>query len=76
MLAQFNQDNAERKIHWLLSLLLDALKRQTHAEVYCVNQDKQPLIMALSQLPSAMLLAVSEKLETVSPSISYHSSNQ
>ena len=43
-----------------LSLLLDALKRQTHAEVYCVNQDKQPLIMALSQLPSAMLLAVSE----------------
>ncbi|EGT3589841.1 TPA: DNA polymerase III subunit delta' [Proteus mirabilis] len=60
LLAQFNQDNAERKIYWLLSLLLDALKRQTHAEVYCVNQDKQPLIMALSQLPSAMLLAVSE----------------
>ncbi|WP_193014371.1 MULTISPECIES: DNA polymerase III subunit delta' [Gammaproteobacteria] len=55
-LPQLNQDNIDRRLYWLLSLLLDALKYQTNAQAYCVNQDQQPLIMALSQWPSSVLL--------------------
>lgn len=57
-LPQLNQDNVDRRLYWLLSLLLDALKLQSNAQAYCVNQDRQPLIMALSQLPSHILLSV------------------
>ncbi|MCK9781406.1 DNA polymerase III subunit delta' [Proteus columbae] len=57
-LPQLNQDNAERRLYWLLSLLLDALKYQTNAQVYCVNQDQQALIMALSQCSSGTLLSI------------------
>ncbi|MBM0732980.1 hypothetical protein LKX41_08335, partial [Campylobacter jejuni] len=56
-LPQLNQDNAEHRLYWLLSLLLDALKYQTNAQTYCVNQDQQALIMALSQWPSDILLS-------------------
>lgn len=57
-LPQLNQDNVDRRLYWLLSLLLDALKLQSNAQTYCVNQDRQPLIIALSQLPSDVLLSV------------------
>ncbi|UPK82689.1 DNA polymerase III subunit delta' [Proteus vulgaris] len=57
-LPQLNQDNVDRRLYWLLSLLLDALKYQTNAQAYCINQDQQPLIMALSQLPSNIVLAI------------------
>lgn len=57
-LPQLNQDNVDRRLYWLLSLLLDALKRQSNAQIYCVNQDRQPLIIALSQLPPYVLLTV------------------
>lgn len=57
-LPQLNQDNAERRLYWLLSLLLDALKYQTNAQGYCINQDQQPLIMALSQWSSNILLTI------------------
>ncbi|NHX22285.1 DNA polymerase III subunit delta' C-terminal domain-containing protein, partial [Escherichia coli] len=57
-LSQLNQDNVDRRLYWLLSLLLDALKYQTNAQAYCINQDQQPLIMALSQSPSNIVLAI------------------
>ncbi|NBM55108.1 DNA polymerase III subunit delta' [Proteus sp. G2669] len=57
-LPQLNQDNVDRRLYWLLSLLLDALKYQTNAQAYCINQDQQPLIMALSQSPSNIVLAI------------------
>ncbi|OAT22533.1 DNA polymerase III subunit delta' [Proteus myxofaciens] len=64
LLPQLNQDNAEKRLYWLLSLLIDALKLQAHAQAYCVNQDRQPLIIALSQLPSSVLLTVIDGLKT------------
>lgn len=58
LLPQLNQDNAVRRLAWLLSLLLDALKYQANAQAYCVNQNRQPLIDVLAQIPTGVLLAV------------------
>jgi len=49
LLPLLNHDNAAERLHWLTSLLLDALKYQQGATVYAINQDQQPLIGYLAE---------------------------
>ncbi|MEC5319748.1 DNA polymerase III subunit delta' [Brenneria populi subsp. brevivirga] len=44
LLPQLNHEDADERIHWLASLLLDALKWQQGAGEYLVNQDQSELV--------------------------------
>lgn len=48
MLPVLNHEDATRRIHWLSSLLLDALKWQQGAGGWLTNDDMQPLIVSLA----------------------------
>ena len=49
LLSVLNHDNVAQRLHWLSSLLLDALKWQQGAGAWAVNQDQQALIAQLAQ---------------------------
>ncbi|NHB91422.1 DNA polymerase III subunit delta' [Photorhabdus cinerea] len=55
-LPQLNHENAPQRLHWLISLLLDAVKWQQHAQNYCINQDQQTLIYQLSSMHTTTVL--------------------
>ncbi|QCR36431.1 DNA polymerase III subunit delta' [Nissabacter sp. SGAir0207] len=48
LLPQLNHEDAAERLHWLSTLLLDALKWQQGAFHYLLNQDQQPLAAALA----------------------------
>ncbi|MGL9734013.1 MAG: DNA polymerase III subunit delta' [Symbiopectobacterium sp.] len=59
LLPQLNHDDAPERLHWLSSLLLDALKIQSGAASARVNLDQDALIVLLAnQLPAAEINAV------------------
>ncbi|MGF2252186.1 DNA polymerase III subunit delta' [Yersinia ruckeri] len=49
LLPQLNHDNVSERLHWLSSLLLDALKWQQGAGNFIVNQDQRQLVQQLAQ---------------------------
>lgn len=58
LLSVLNHDNIIRRLHWLASLMLDAIKLQQGAAAYSVNADQQALVAALAaQLPNRILQA-------------------
>ncbi|RLM27083.1 DNA polymerase III subunit delta' [Brenneria alni] len=48
LIPQLNHDDADERIHWLASLLLDAMKWQQGAGDYLVNQDQVSLVECLA----------------------------
>lgn len=50
LLPQLNQDDVATRLHWLCSLLLDAIKWQKNATQFIVNHDQQPLISQLAAI--------------------------
>ncbi|NRN29129.1 DNA polymerase III subunit delta' [Photorhabdus heterorhabditis] len=56
LLPQLNHENAPQRLHWLISLLLDAVKWQQQAPNYCINQDQQTLIYQLSSMHTTIVL--------------------
>nr|WP_268991619.1 DNA polymerase III subunit delta' C-terminal domain-containing protein [Limnobaculum eriocheiris] len=52
LLPQLNHDNADERIHWAVSLLLDVVKYQQGAANFVVNQDGMPLIQRLAAMGS------------------------
>ncbi|MCT4704209.1 DNA polymerase III subunit delta' [Enterobacteriaceae bacterium H20N1] len=48
LLPALNHEDAARRIHWLSSLLLDALKWQQGAGQWLANDDMQPLVVNLA----------------------------
>ncbi|MBW7983900.1 DNA polymerase III subunit delta' [Enterobacillus tribolii] len=48
LLPVLNHDNADQRLSWLCSLLLDAVKVQQHAGQAVVNQDQLPLVQQLA----------------------------
>lgn len=50
LLPQLNHDHIEDALHWLISLLLDALKYQQGVKRFIINDDQQPLVQKLAQL--------------------------
>lgn len=48
LLPLLNQDKDDEPLHWLLSLLTDALKWQQDAADYIINQDQPQLVGALA----------------------------
>lgn len=73
LLPQLNHDDADERIHWLASLLLDAMKWQQGAGEYLVNQDQTELVGYLAhgtgnsplQYEMRQWLACRQKLLTV-----------
>lgn len=62
LLPLFNHDNAAQRIHWLATLLLDALKLQRGAPQALVNLDQTPLVHTLAgALPPVELDAVLQR---------------
>ncbi|MGP1956375.1 MAG: DNA polymerase III subunit delta' C-terminal domain-containing protein [Arsenophonus sp. NC-PE1-MAG3] len=51
-LPELDQKDAGRRISWLISLLLDAVKYQQQAGNYCINQDQLSLITKLAAINS------------------------
>ncbi|MFV0549522.1 MAG: DNA polymerase III subunit delta' [Limnobaculum xujianqingii] len=51
-LPQLNHDNANERIHWAVSLLLDVVKYQQGAASFVVNQDCMSLIQRLATMGS------------------------
>ncbi|WP_411704352.1 DNA polymerase III subunit delta' [Edaphovirga cremea] len=49
LLPQLNHDDVGERLHWLCTLLLDAIKWQQGAGQYMLNHDQQPLIAHLAQ---------------------------
>ncbi|WP_434524468.1 DNA polymerase III subunit delta' [Photorhabdus asymbiotica] len=56
LLPRLNHENAPQCLHWLISLLLDAVKWQRQAQSYCINQDQQTLIYQLSSMHTTAVL--------------------
>ncbi|SQI41042.1 DNA polymerase III subunit delta' [Leminorella richardii] len=56
LLPLLNQDNAEERIHWAVSLLLDVMKQQQGASAFVVNQDALEAIQRLSAIMSPLLI--------------------
>lgn len=50
LLPQLNHDNIEDTLHWLISLLLDALKYHHGITFSMINEDQQPLVEKLATL--------------------------
>ncbi|MBS0969905.1 DNA polymerase III subunit delta' [Chimaeribacter arupi] len=48
LLPVLNHEDAAERLHWLCTLLLDAMKWQQGAAAYLLNQDQQPLVAALA----------------------------
>ncbi|AYA39936.1 DNA polymerase III subunit delta' [Xenorhabdus nematophila] len=48
LLPLLNCDDVQQSLHWLISLLSDAVKWRQQAQNYCVNQDQQVLIHRLA----------------------------
>ncbi|AOM40463.1 DNA polymerase III subunit delta' [Xenorhabdus hominickii] len=48
LLPLLNRDDVQQSLHWLISLLSDAVKWQQKAQNYCINQDQQVLIHHLA----------------------------
>lgn len=58
LLPALNRDKDDEPLHWLLSLLTDALKWQQGAQEYLVNADRTSLITALAaRWPAGVLHA-------------------
>lgn len=55
LISALNVDDADIRIHWLTSLLLDAMKWQRGANEHVVNQDQIELIERLAREPAAHL---------------------
>lgn len=54
-----NSDDAAVRIHWLCSVLVDALKCQQGAGAWLTNDDQQTLVMSLAHSATpAMLQAI------------------
>ncbi|EGY28462.1 DNA polymerase III [Candidatus Regiella insecticola 5.15] len=49
LLPQLHHDEVNERLHWLISLLLDALKWQHRSGDFIVNQDQLPLVQQLMQ---------------------------
>lgn len=59
LLPSLNHEDAAQRIHWLSSLLLDALKWQQGAGQWLANDDMQPLVATLaSSTAPAVLQAI------------------
>ncbi|HEY1846255.1 MAG TPA: DNA polymerase III subunit delta' [Buttiauxella sp.] len=56
LLSVLNHDEAVRRIHWLSSLLLDALKWQQGAGQWLTNDDMHPLVASLANSASPAVL--------------------
>ncbi|WMQ73673.1 MAG: DNA polymerase III subunit delta' [Sodalis sp.] len=56
LLPALNRDKDDEPLHWLLSLLTDALKWQQSAQEYLVNADRTSLVTALAARGSAGVL--------------------
>ncbi|WP_159566431.1 DNA polymerase III subunit delta' [Budvicia diplopodorum] len=54
LLALLNHDNADERIHWAVSLLLDVLKYQQGAATFIVNQDFTAIIQNMAELASSV----------------------
>ncbi|PWC22231.1 DNA polymerase III subunit delta' [Brenneria roseae subsp. roseae] len=48
LIPQLNHDDVDERIHWLTSLLLDAIKRQQGVDEHRVNQDQALLVERLA----------------------------
>ncbi|BET97257.1 DNA polymerase III subunit delta' [Xenorhabdus taiwanensis] len=48
LLPLLNRDDVQQSLHWLISLLSDAVKWRQQAQNYCINQDQQVLIHYLA----------------------------
>lgn len=58
LLIALHQDKVDEPLHWLLSLLTDALKWQQGAQEFLVNADKTSLVTALAaRCPNGVLHA-------------------
>ncbi|MHA7847192.1 DNA polymerase III subunit delta' [Serratia sp. D1N4] len=56
LLPVLNHDDVAERLHWLCTLLVDAMKWQQGAAGYVLNQDQQPLVQQLaSRLSSTSL---------------------
>lgn len=56
LLAVLNHDDVAERLHWLSSLLVDAMKWQQGAAGYVLNQDQQPLVQQLAACLSSTSL--------------------
>ncbi|KFK96489.1 MULTISPECIES: DNA polymerase III subunit delta' [unclassified Serratia (in: enterobacteria)] len=56
LLAVLNHDDVAERLHWLCSLLVDAMKWQQGAAGYVLNQDQQPLVQQLATCLSSTSL--------------------
>jgi len=55
-LPQLNHDDIDKRLHWLISLLIDALKWHQGCGKFIVNQDQQPLVQLLAYWRSIQTL--------------------
>lgn len=56
LLAVLNHDDVAERLHWLCTLLVDAMKWQQGATHYVLNQDQLPLVQQLAAQFSAFSL--------------------
>ncbi|WP_342220849.1 DNA polymerase III subunit delta' [Candidatus Fukatsuia endosymbiont of Tuberolachnus salignus] len=56
LLPQLNHDDIDERLHWLISLLMDALKWQQGGSGFIVNQDQQSLVQLLARWGSLQTL--------------------
>ncbi|PVZ87967.1 DNA polymerase III subunit delta' [Serratia sp. S1B] len=56
LLAVLNHDDVAERLHWLCTLLMDAMKWQQGAASYVLNQDQLPLVQQLANQFSALSL--------------------
>ncbi|MCS3409041.1 DNA polymerase III subunit delta' [Serratia sp. AKBS12] len=56
LLPVLNHDNVAERLHWLCSLLIDAMKWQQDAASFVLNQDRLPLVQQLATRLSAASL--------------------
>lgn len=62
LLAVLNHEDVAERLHWLCSLLLDAMKWQQGATNYVLNQDQLPLVQQLAnRLSSSSLQQVMQQ---------------
>ncbi|MEQ1962716.1 DNA polymerase III subunit delta' [Xenorhabdus khoisanae] len=52
LLPLLNRDDVQQSLHWLISLLSDAVKYRQQVQHYCVNQDQQALVHLLASAQS------------------------
>ncbi|SNC58665.1 DNA polymerase III subunit delta' C-terminal domain-containing protein [Sodalis endosymbiont of Henestaris halophilus] len=58
LLPTLNRDKDIKPLHWLLSLLTDALKWQQNAQEFIINADKTPLVAELAARWPARVLMI------------------